>query len=512
MKSQIKTKLKTAGFALILASGLSCSNEIEQETYNLKETSFDLGTEDKFGTPRAYNTNSYFTGTGNASVNFTGTTSTQLNTLIRNTSGQKIIKIPRKNYTWGEVNLKSGIHLQIAAGTVIKPTNNNVRRIFNIGTSAKGARVTNTSISGVGGGFTIDLSALANLNKNMAAVRIGRVTDFKLFNFTIKDRRTSLASILLNYVANANQDNQPFAKQGIIQKIRQTGAHTGYGLIQGYSADQILFKDLDCQGGVTLRLETDDRSMKNDVIKTPSKKFGMFRIFADDITCTDGICPLMLSPHFTQNGKVTAKKITSTGCAFAVRIEHGFIEVFDKNKTYTASQRTQFTNFISNQISGVANNQKFIGNAYRRANGTQWAIRITDASINGNLTPYIKNQIGNLKNGSFQNATFGNVRANKGSGNKAKLKQGFLKFYSCNTITNTIKRPTNTGMPNGFEYYGPALGLKFDNTQGVGNGNYKITVNGSFTGGSGTNILHNTPAKCNSPAIGQIGTVSGSFF
>ncbi|OEK09865.1 hypothetical protein A8C32_10165 [Flavivirga aquatica] len=506
----MKLKLRHIVSLLAMASMFNCSTDVELENTELETNETNSLTSK---TPTNYNAGSYFTKPSGLVIrNFTGTTSANLQSLIdANRKNGAIIKIPKKNYSWGEIKLKSKIQLEIEKGTVIKPINNSVRRIFSIGTSGNGARIKDVSIVGIGGKFTVDLSSTANLNKNMAVVKMGRVTNFKISNFNIKDRRSSLASILLNYIPS-NSDNTPYPRDGIIDKINQTGAHTGYGLIQGYSANRVLFKNLKCTGGVTLRLETDDKSMKN-AVKNGGKSFGMFNIYADKITGIAGICPIMLSPHFTKNGKVNARNITANGCAFAVRVEHGFIEVFDTNKTFalTTAGGQQFRNFIANKISGVpSGTPKFVGNQYKRANGQQWAIRLSDASVNGSFDSYIENQIGILKNGSFQNATFTNVVANYRA-NNAKLKQAFLKYFPCNQITNKIKRPNDTGMQNGFEFYGPSMGLVFDNTDGSSSdGNYVITVNGSLNG-FGSNridILHNTPIVCNNPPVGQIDFVS----
>ena len=496
------------------AIAFSCSNQIEQEIQE-QPTNNHLGIEARTTSATGYSSDNYFNKpSGLPTKNFTGTTSSQLQTLIDNNPNGAIIKIPTKNYTWGEVQIKSKIQLEIASGTVIKPSNSNVKRIFSIGTSGNGNRVTGVSIVGVGGKFTVDISANANLNKNIAVIKMGRVTNFNISNFNIKDRRTSLASILLNYIPS-NSDNEPFPKEGVFEAINQTGVvHTGYGLIQGYSASNVLFKNLNCNGGITLRLETDDKTMKN-AVKNGGKTFGMHDIYADGIKCTAGICPLMLSPHFTENGKINAKNITATGCAFAVRVEHGFVEVFDTDRTYalTAAGGNQFKNFIAGKISGIGSANKFVGNQYKRDNGRQWAIRLSDAAVNGTIASYISNQIGTLKNGKFSNTRFTNVKAIYRPAN-AKLKQSFLKFIPCGQWSSKLKNPSDTGMGNGFEYYGPSMGVKFDNTDGTSaNGNYVITINATATGfgANRRDVLYNTAPACNTTAYGSIpnGTTPG---
>ncbi|MGY6649011.1 hypothetical protein [Wenyingzhuangia sp. IMCC45574] len=344
----------------------------------------------------------------------------------------------------------------------------------------------------------------------MAVVKMGRTTNFKISNFTIIDRRTSLASILLSYIKSTT-DNQPWPKNGVIDRINQTGiSHTGYGLIQAYSASNVLFKNLTCVGGVTLRFETDDKTMK-DAVKGGGKAYGIKNVYADVIKCTSGICPLMLSPHFAVNGKLNAKRITATGCAFAVRVEHGFLEVFDANNDYalTSAGGDNFKAFIASKISGTGSANKFVGNRYKRNNGNQWAIRLSDASINGTLDTYITDQVGTLKNGKFSNTTITDVRTIYKPTN-AKLKQAFLKYIPCGEWSSKLKRPNDTGMSNGFEYYGPSMGVRFDNTNGsTTNGNYRITVSGTTSGFNTSskpirNVLYNSPDVCTTTNYGTV--------
>lgn len=505
----MKFNLKKILLLLLTTLILCCSKDIDIEpNINPKgETTNSL-------ISKEYSAVSYFTEPNNLlRITFTGTTSKELQTLIDDNNSGAIIRIPKKVYNWSEIKLKTKIQLEIEKGTIIKPLNNNVKRIFSIGTSGKESRVTDVSITGIDGKFLVDLSDPSNLNKNMSVIKIGRVTNFKISNFTIKDRRTSLASILLNYI-KSDLDNEPWPKDGVIEKINQKGiSHTGYGLVQGYSASNILFKNLSCKGGITLRLETDDKTMK-DAVKNDGKSFGLKSIYAESIKCTDGLCSLMLSPHFTQNGQITAKKITAIGCAFAVRIEHGFIEVFDANKSFslTVSGGNSFKKFISDKIPSINDDKKFIGNQYKRANGTQWAIRLSNASIKEPLDTYIKDQIGVLKNGSFTNSTISDVTAIYKS-NTAKLKQAFLPFIPCDEWNTKIKRPIDTEMGNGFEYYGPSMGLKFDNTNGSNsNGNYSVTIIGNTTGFpyKPRDLLYTTSKVCNSNAFGAIPTTTST--
>ncbi|WP_075344684.1 right-handed parallel beta-helix repeat-containing protein [Tenacibaculum agarivorans] len=390
-------------------------------------------------------------------VQFTGTTTQDLNRFInQNKAEGAIIEIPKATYTWGRINLRSNIHLEIEGGTVIKPELDR-GAIFNIGASKQGNRLKNVSIRGVNGRFTIDLCDPSLTNKFIAAARIGRVDNFLVEKFNIKDRRSILNSILMIHVSGA-PEVKPGANSGIVRNISQTGAHTGYGLVQTYNCDNVLFRNLKCVGGITLRLETDDRAMKND-IKNGIKQGGVNDIFAENIRNTNGLAALMLSPHFVQNGKVTTQNIVANSSGFAVRYDSGGVAVFDGARAFplTDAGRIQFMDFVSNQFPGFSGNA-FKGNAFKRNNGTQWAVTLSPEVLDHpNRSQFIKTQIGDLKAGRFDNPTATKVTANYGT--KAKLKQNQLRFIPCNQWTKIKDPGTSLGLFKGFEYEGPSVGL-----------------------------------------------------
>ncbi|WP_068473176.1 glycoside hydrolase family protein [Saccharicrinis aurantiacus] len=512
----MKIIYKSLYLTLVAILALSCSNELEhpdqeESIYELKATSV----------PTIYNNGHFYKGPS-ANINkvtFSGSTSAELNNLIntKSRSGGAIITITKGTYKWNNIQLKSNIHLQIDKDVIIKPETNSTSRIFNLGgNSTNNGRIENVSIVGNGGRFTVDISNANFTNKNITIVKLGRVDNFKLNNFTIIDRRSSVASIVLAYIGGTDEI-KPWASNGVIQNINQTNSHTGYGLIQCYGGDNILFKGLSCRGGVTLRCETDDRTMKNE-IKNGEKKGGISNIFAYNIKCTSGIAPLMFSPHFTTNGKVTMQKIEATGCAFAVRIEHGFIELFDEDNTYSTNNQSNgnlFKNFIESQFNLPSGVKATTGSAYKRNNGTQWAIRLSAAAINANRNTYVKKQLGNLIAGQFSNSNITDITATYKNNNGAKIKQSQLKYIPSNQWTK-IKNPTTSlGMFNGFEYHGPSVALSIDATNGTSkDGNYIIRLNNqkfnNFPSSHIQNIKYNTAALSNNNP-NTINTYNASF-
>ncbi|SNR16598.1 hypothetical protein [Tenacibaculum jejuense] len=483
----------------------SCSDNVE----NLEAVNGSVDTELELANrlPQKFKPSQFYTApTGTTRVSFTGTTTNDLNRLINQQSDENgsgvIIEIPKSTYYWNKVVLKSNIHLEIAGGTkiILDGTKGGV---FSIGGSKNGNRLKNVSISGKNGAkFTVDISSPSLTNQNINVLKIGRVDNFRFADINIKDRRSSVNSIVLVHVPGS-PERRPGPVDGVIENIHQTGAHTGYGLVQTYNAQHVLFNKLSCDGGITLRMETDDKGMKNE-LKDGVKEGGIADIFAFDVKNTNGLCAVMFSPHFVQNGKVTVQKVRATGSAFAVRVEKGFLELFDKAKRFPMNDngKERFRKFVERQFRGLSGSA-LSGNPYKRNNGTQWATRLTPEASAAPRNRYVSDQLGSgLIAGSFQSSRITGVTAVSQNDGGAKIKQAHLKFIPCN-LWNKIKNPAKSlGMFDGFEYHGPSISLSYDNTNGstVG-GHYNVTLVNenfrNFAAGSIQNIKYNTNATCN---------------
>ncbi len=515
----MRVNLKCICYLSFIGLAIGCS-KADEEIVNLEDNN---GVEiQEFGsTSSAFDNSNFYIPPAESvrKVAFTGTSTADINRAIstnsRTTGNGVILEIPRRTYNWSRVNLKTNVHLEIEGGTVIKMSGTQAG-VFNIGASKNGSRLKNVSIYGKDESkFTVDLSALELTNKNVYAVKIGRVDNFRVADFNIEDRRSSVNSIVLVHVPGASED-RPGPADGVLENISQSGAHTGYGLVQTYNADHILFKKLSCDGGVTLRMETDDIFMKSD-LKDGSKEGGIKDIFAYDISNRNGLAAVMFSPHFVENGKVTISKVKAKGSTFAVRVEKGFLELFDLTDRFplTTAGQNQFKQFIEDQfsITGTA----LSGNPYKRNNGRQWATRLsTEASI-APRNPYVKSQLGDgLKAGSFISSSVKNVTAIYENDKGAKIKQGHLKYIPCSVWESGLINPrTSLDMFNGFEYHGPSVSLSIDNTTGTTGGSYKVDLIGSqrfngFPAGFIENIKASTAATC-SINVGTITSYTASF-
>ncbi|QXP53169.1 Iota-carrageenase [Cellulophaga sp. HaHa_2_1] len=487
----MKVQLKHFSATTMALLAMGCSKEIEE---NQNAEPLETATELQVSDGRFYRppSNAVLSNVKNLVTDFNvnnrdnNDDSAKLNTAIANlsSSGGKLI-IPAGKYYLNKIRLQSNVHLEIDKGATIYPTRgiaaNSNHRIFDFA-SKTGEKIENVSIIGKGGNFTVDLRG--NSSKNLIVADVGNVENFKISNFDIKDEKTVFASILISFTGKPG-DSWPH--KGIIQNVNQTNAHTGYGLIQAYAADNILFKNLKCKGGVTLRLETDNLVMK------AANRGGVRDIFATKISNTNGLTPVMFSPHFMENGKVTIDDVTAIGCAYAVRVEHGFIEIFDKENRANGQA---YKNYIEG-ILGAGS----VSELYKRNNGRTWAVRIAN-DFSERAYNHSNPAVNGIKPGSFKNSTVKNVKVTyKNTG--AKLKHLFLPYLPCSEWSKLCKPG-----PTGFEYNGPSLGVSIDNTKRDNSlGNYNVQVITSkvqgFPNNYILNVKHNTAKVCNN-GIGTI--------
>lgn len=366
-----------------------------------------------------------------------------INEISATSKGGKLF-IPAGKYYLLGVKIRSNVHIEIAPGATIYPTPNNDgknHRIFEVGSFGE-PKVENFSLVGRGKGFTIDFRQ--SNDPNLAVFTLGDLHNFKISNFNIEDNKTIFASVLVGVAKRGN--NLYWPHNGIIEKISQKNALFGYGVIQTYGADNILFRDLTGEGGITLRMETDNLVMKD------LKQGGIRNIYAKNISCTNGLAAVMFGPHFMENGAVEVDGVQSNGCGFAVRVDKGFVELFSPtNESHT---RNSWKAAVENEIgNGCAQTPYARGNG-----GTRWASRITD--IPRCLDEVYR--IYGLKPGTFETSNIYNVTAQYGT--NAHLKQDQLDYFDLmNPSCNKVCLPTTAQWSKqGQIYLGPSLGGVID--------------------------------------------------
>jgi len=373
---------------------------------------------------------------------------------ISNNLGGGKLYIPAGDYYFRSVHLRSNVHLEIDEGATfhMAPGGGYNVWMFEMGNGNQG-QAQNVSFVGLGNGFTIDLRNAPN--ERTAVFKMGDINNFKFSNFTIEDGKTIFASFLVGITTRSNEIYWPV--NGIIENIDQRNSLFGYGLVQTYGADNILFRDLHSEGGITLRMETDNLTMKD------FGKGGIRDIFAENISGTNCLAPVLFGPHFQENGSVQVNGVTSNGCGLAVRVDSGFVELFSPSgEAYT---REQWKAEVDATYGAGCSAQPYA----RGVN--QWAARINP--IKSCLD--IVHQRHNLKPGWFAESYIYNVTVNHGI--NAHLKQNQLDYFDLsNPSCENVCLPTASQWSRqGQIYLGPSLGTVIDeNRLGV---DYNFNIN-----------------------------------
>ncbi|WP_075601967.1 glycoside hydrolase family protein [Saccharicrinis aurantiacus] len=232
------------------------------------------------------------------------------------------IFIPKGEYTFAEIQMKSNVHILVDKNASIRPpidvnkTKKGYRSfvLFHL-TSNTTDPIKNVSIQGKGGMFTIDMQQVNNhLNR---VFNLKNVQNFKLSNIKVLDNYSKYSAFVFNSLQIDSYLYGPV--NGVVSDVSIYNSDYGYGLVQMQLGENILFKNLYGLGGCTLRLETHNSTMHD-----PSKFKPLNNIVARNVVSEKGNSALMVSPHFVDNGKIDVRDITAIGSGWAVRVAAGF--------------------------------------------------------------------------------------------------------------------------------------------------------------------------------------------
>jgi hypothetical protein len=229
-----------------------------------------------------------------------------------------------------EVQLKSNVHLDINPGVTFVPFNPLTGTNNAMFSADSNTGIENFSIIGTGGNFNIDLSGLLNTLR-IRVISFKYCSNFKVSNFDITDSYTEFSSLAFgsNYtITGTGVDKRINAirgvpNMGIIENISMNNAHYGYGLVQVQGGNNLLFRNLSCEGGVALRLETGF-----DLIQYTSgaifDAIKLNNIWGRNLECTNGQSALQISPHTLNQGVFDVSGVTATSCEAGVVWSSGF--------------------------------------------------------------------------------------------------------------------------------------------------------------------------------------------
>ncbi|WP_193315968.1 T9SS type A sorting domain-containing protein [Flavicella marina] len=240
-------------------------------------------------------------------------------------SGGGILKFTTQKsntiYHLGEIYLKSNVHIKAWKGVVIKPLAEQ-GSVFYLGKNGDD-RISNVSITCTNRSeyFTFDFSDLAP-NIKSRAVFLAAVDNFLISDFNIIDNNTKFSAITLGVHVGSNMIiYEP--TNGIVEHSKITTAHYGYGLVQCQTGKNILYRNLEGEGGATLRLESGSPIMAESNLV--DRTINMHRIYGTKISCLNGQSALTLSPHTINNGKVIIDDVTAISCEAGAIINKGYL-------------------------------------------------------------------------------------------------------------------------------------------------------------------------------------------
>jgi hypothetical protein len=239
-------------------------------------------------------------------------------------AGGGVIRIRKGTYCFKDVLLRSNIHLKIDSDVTIQP---------DVSISSPGS---NINMFLVGDDFYVENVAITNSDEDstdpstwfkgnipigdnigVRFVEFGNVKNFKFSGLSLTDNYSRFSNIVLNLPSSQNINE--ISTNGIVKDIVMTGMHVGYGVVQMQTGKSVLYKNLDGQGGVTLRVETGAEATNQVNVITVDDVVGR------KLTSRFGDAAFNMSPHRVDQGRVDIEGVTAINSTHAVQIAAGFI-------------------------------------------------------------------------------------------------------------------------------------------------------------------------------------------
>ena len=319
----------TMSVGIVSCSGDSTSSPqeeaIEEEEEEEEENNFPRLTanEDRFYVNQIPDNEVIVTLSGNHNSADSALLNQEIETLSN--AGGGIIKIIDGTYYLLNIVLRSNVHIKFDSNVTIEPdlsgnTLNKNLNIFEIGNEFLVENVAITSSQE----DDIDTNTWFNVNiptGDYNGIRLAEFSyahNFKISGINISDTNSKFSSIVLNLPDSGSKDE--IANNGIIKDIIATDAHVGYGIIQIQTGITILCKNLDGEGGSTMRVETGVAQLNAD------NQLTVDDIVGRDITLKFGDGAVTFSPHRVDQGRVDVENITSINSSYAVRLAAGFLD------------------------------------------------------------------------------------------------------------------------------------------------------------------------------------------
>ena len=239
-------------------------------------------------------------------------------------SGGGVIRIRKGTYCLKDVLLRSNIHIKIDSDVIIQPdlagvvAGRNIN-MFIVGEDfyVENVAITNSDEDSTDSSTWFKGHIPAGDDLGVRFVEFGNVKNFKFSGLSLTDNYSRFSNIVLNLPSSENVDEA--STNGVIKNVVMTGMHVGYGVVQMQTGKSVLYKNLDGQGGVTLRVET-GAAATNQV-----NKITVDDVVGRNITSRFGDAAFNMSPHRVDQGRVDIEGVVSINSTHAVQIAAGFI-------------------------------------------------------------------------------------------------------------------------------------------------------------------------------------------
>ncbi|WP_162555773.1 glycosyl hydrolase family 28-related protein [Reichenbachiella versicolor] len=234
------------------------------------------------------------------------------------------VYIQKGKYTFSEVRLKPGVHLQIEPGTVIKPRREGYLNrqgqhseysVFYIG--IKGDQIyDDMSITGMGGSFTVNLSEADN-HKGKA------VTVFNAQNFSVSNMKVLCDGMVLSPIsilASVYKGKILKVRNGVVKNVSGEGLQYWLNLVKISTGDNLYIDNVSAVGGTTLGIEP-----WLNVEPFLMRHVRVDNVVAKRVANESGYAGVVLNPRLSENGIIKIKDVIAKGSATAVSIEKQFL-------------------------------------------------------------------------------------------------------------------------------------------------------------------------------------------
>ncbi|KDC54733.1 hypothetical protein [Pseudoalteromonas sp. S3431] len=295
-----------------------------------------------------------------------------------------VVVIKKGTYTLNKISMPSNVRLEIEPDTILK-MNQNI--LFDFGKSGgNGTKAENIEITTTGAKtnatqndrFIIDVNT-NTIFQDKRMVRVGYAENFSISRLHQKDNFSQTPNIFLvaddngqpgvktdaggtninrNVVFNSSYSRIP--KKGYLADISGEKIATGYAVIQPFSGEDLYFKNITGERGITVRIEPGS-GLVTDRLNRAGPRYGAYRnIILEDISNTGGFAAIFLKPHAKINENVKIKGITKgKNSTFVIWADSGSAPVWtDTNDIgYTRGYFTDTT--ISGTVKHIVTDTNF---------------------------------------------------------------------------------------------------------------------------------------------------------